>query len=148
MRYFAKIDDEDILYDGNINPLKTFSEDGVKIWGNKTMYTGNTPMDRINVVRLMLYMRKLIADACRLLIFEPNDTTLKDQFEDIIKPILTQIKNDRGITNFFVKTSQTIEQIDAHEMSAVIGVKPSPTLEYLDINFQVYPQGVEFEEIQ
>lgn len=148
MRYFAKIDDEDILYDGNINPLKTFSEDGVKIWGNKTMYTGNTPMDRINVVRLMLYMRKLIADACRLLIFEPNDTTLKDQFEGIIKPILTQIKNDRGITNFFVKTSQTIEQIDAHEMSAVIGVKPSPTLEYLEINFQVYPQGVEFEEIQ
>lgn len=146
MHFFAKLEDEDNVYDGRINPLKTFSEDGVKVWGNKTMYTGDTPMNRVNVVRLMLYMRSLISKAATKLIFDPNDTTLKDDFEKIVNPILSQIKQDRGITAYKIKTSQTPEQMDAHELSCTIWVKPTPTLEYIEINFVVTPQGVEFED--
>lgn len=146
LRYFTKIEDEDNVYNGRINPLKTFSEDGIKIWGNKTMYTGNTPMNRINVVRLMLYMKKLIQKASLKLIFDINDTTLADEFQSILNPILTQIKNDRGITTFRLNVSQTIEQLDAHELSATLWVKPSPVLEYIEINFVVTPQGVTFDE--
>jgi hypothetical protein len=147
MHFFAKLEDEDTVYDGYINPLKTFSRDGVKIWGNKTMYTGNTPMNRVNVVRLMLYMRKLIIESVRGLIFEPNDTTLKSEFESIVNPILAQIKKDRGITDFRLEVSQTPEQMDAHELSAVLYVKPTPTLEYIEINFVVTPQGVSFDSL-
>lgn len=146
MHFFAKLEDEDNVYDGRINPIKTFSEDGVKVWGNKTMYTGDTPMNRINVVRLVLYMRNLINKAGRKLIFDPNDTTLKDDFEKILKPILSQIKKDRGITDYRLKTSQTPEQMDAHELSADLWIKPTPTLEYIEINFIVTPQGVQFED--
>ena len=145
LHFFAKLEDEDEVYDGRINPLKTFSQDGVKVWGNKTMYSADTPMNRINVVRLVLYLRKLVSESCRGLIFDPNDVSLKDEFESIVKPILSQIKKDRGITDFRLKVSQTPEQMDAHEMSATIWIKPTPTLEYLEINFVVTPQGVSFE---
>jgi hypothetical protein len=147
MHFFAKLEDEDTLYDGRINPLKTYSRDGVKIWGNKTMYTTETPMDRINVVRLMLYMRKLIIESTRGLLFEPNDVTLKAEFESIVNPILAQIKKDRGITDFKLEVSQTPEQMDAHELSATLYIKPTPVLEYIEINFVVTPQGVSFDSI-
>ena len=147
MHFFTKLEDEDNVYDGRINPLKTFSEDGVKIWGNKTMYSGDTPMNRINVVRLMLYMRKLIIKASMKLIFDPNDATLKEQFEGIVNPILAQIKQDRGITAYRLQVSQTLEQMDAHEISCSLFVKPTPTLEYISINFIVTPQGVDFDDI-
>ena len=145
-RIFTKLDDENVIYDGRINPVKTFSADGVKIWGNKTLYSGDTPMNRINTVRLVLYMRKLISESIHSLIFEPNDTTLKNQFEGIVKPILTQIKNDRGITDFRLIVSQTPEQMDAHEISAQIHIKPTPTLEYIELDFVVTPQGVQWDE--
>ena len=145
-RIYTKIEDEDTVYDGRINPVKTFSVDGVKIWGNKTLYSQETPMNRINTVRLVLYMRKLIIEASRILIFEPNDITLKNQFDGIIRPILNQIKADRGITDFKLQISQTAEQMDAHEISASIYIKPSPSLEYIELDFVVTPQGVQWDE--
>jgi len=147
MHFFAKLEDEDNVYDGRINPLKTFSKDGVKVWGNKTMYGNDTPMNRINTVRLVLYMKKLITEATRSLIFEPNDTTLVKEFDSIVRPILQQIKTDRGITDFKLTESQTVEQMDAHEMSASIFIKPTPTLEYIELNFVVAPQGVSFDDL-
>lgn len=147
MHFFAKLEDEDNVYDERINPLKTFSQDGVKIWGNKTMYTGDTLMNRINVVRLMLYLNKLINKACRGLVFEQNDVTLKDEFDSIVNPILSQIKKDRGITDFKLQSSQTPEQMDAHEITAALWIKPTPTLEYIEINMIVTPQGVSFTNL-
>jgi phage tail sheath protein FI len=145
-RIFTKLSDENTIYDGRINPVKTFSVDGVKIWGNKTLYTGDTPMNRINTVRLVLYMRKLISQSITSLIFEPNDTTLKAQFEGIVNPILQQIKDDRGITDFRLVVSQTPEQMDEHEISAQLWIKPTPTLEYIELDFIVTPQGVDWNE--
>jgi hypothetical protein len=147
MHFFAKLEDEDTLYDANINPLKTFSEDGVKVWGNKTMTQRDSPLNRINTVRLMLYLRKLVVAASRKLVFEPNDTTLKTQLEGIINPILAQIKSDRGLTDYRVVVSQTTEQMDAHEVSASIYVKATPSMEYLEISFVATPQGVSFDDI-
>lgn len=149
MHFFAKLEDRDNVYDGRINSLISFSGDGVRIWGNKTMYKceETNPMNRINTVRLVLYMKKILTKATRGLIFEPNDTTLKDEFESIVKPILNQIKTDRGITDYRLNTSQTPEQMDAHEMSGKIFIKPTPTLEYLELSFVVTPQGISFDEI-
>jgi hypothetical protein len=147
MHFFAKLEDEDTLYDNRINPLKTFSEDGVKVWGNKTMYTGDTPMNRVNVVRLMLYMRTLISKAARQMIFDPQDDMLATEFDGMLRPILNQIKSDRGIHDYRLKVSQTPEQIDAHEISANILIKPVAALEYIEINFTVTPYGVSFDDM-
>ena len=144
--FFAKLEDEDNVYENRINPIKTFSKDGVKVWGEKTLYTGDTPMNRINTVRLVLYLRKLINESCRRLIFEPNDTTLKDEFRSIVEPILQNIKVERGIVDFRLNISQTVEEMDAHEMNCKLWVKPTPTLEYIGITFMVSPLGVDFDE--
>ena len=144
--FFAKLEDEDNVYENRINPIKTFSKDGVKVWGEKTLYTGDTPMNRINTVRLVLYLRKLINESCRRLIFEPNDTTLKDEFRSIVEPILQNIKVERGIVDFRLDISQTLEEMDAHEMNCKLWVKPTPPLEYIGIAFMVSPLGVDFDE--
>ncbi len=146
LHFYPKLEDRDNVYDNRINALISFGKDGVKVWGNKTLYVceDTNPMNRINSVRLMLYMRKLLIEATRGLIFEPNDSTLKEEFEGIIKPILSQIKADRGITDFRLETSQTKEQMDMHEMSGKVWVKPTPDLEYIELEFIVTPQGIEF----
>lgn len=145
-RIRTKLEDEDTVYDGLINPVKSFATDGVKIWGNKTMYSQDTPMNRINAVRMVLYLRKLIKEASRVLIFDQNDETLKTEWEKILKSILNDIKADRGITDYRLSVSQTAEQMDAHEISCRLFVKPTPTLEYLEVDFVVTPQSVDFEE--
>ena len=147
LHFPAKLEDRDNVYDNRINALISFSKDGVKIWGNKTLYIceETDPLNRINAVRLVLYMRKLLIEATRGLIFEPNDVTLKEEFEGIVRPILSQIKTDRGITDYRLETSQTKEQMDMHELSAKLWIKPTPTLEYIEIEFVVTPQGVEFD---
>ena len=147
MHFFAKQDDEDVLYEGLINPLKTFANEGVKVWGNKTMYTADTPMNRVNTVRLVLYMRTLITKAANKLLFDQNDTVLKNQLEDIINPILTQIKAGRGIYKYKLVTSQTPEQIDAHEISGKLWIAPTPALEYINLSFIVTPYQVSFDEM-
>lgn len=147
LHFPAKLEDRDNVYDNRINALISFSKDGVKIWGNKTLYIceETDPLNRINAVRLVLYMRKLLIEATRGLIFEPNDVTLKDEFERIVNPILSQIKTDRGITDYKLQTSQTKEQMDMHELSAKLWIKPTPALEYIEIEFVVTPQGIEFD---
>ena len=145
MHFYAKLEDRDNVYDNRINALMTYPE-GVRIWGQKTLYVCDEtdPMNRINCVRLMLYLRKLIIGSAKHLIFDQNDATLREEFEGIIKPILSQIKADRGMTDYKIETSQTKEQMDAHEISAKIWAKPTPTLEYIEIEFVVTPQGVDF----
>ena len=148
LHFPSKLEDRDNVYDNRINPLMKYPE-GVKVWGNKTMYISEetNPMNRINAVRLVLYMRRLIIESTLGLIFEPEDATLKQEFESIVRPILSQIKADRGITDYRLTTSQTPEQMDMHELSGHIWIKPTPALEAIELNFIVTPQGVEFEDI-
>lgn len=141
------LDDEDTLYENRINPVKSFSKDGVKIWGNKTLYDNeDSPLNRINVRRLMIRIKKLIVEASRALIFEQYDETLEKQFRSIVEPILKDVQSNRGITDFKVITEVTAETMDQHILPAVIKVKPTPALEWLSISFVVYPQSVDFDE--
>ena len=141
------LDDEDVLYENRINPVKSFAQDGVKIWGNKTLYDNETsPLNRINVRRLMIRIKKLITNAAQALIFEQYDSTLEKQFRSLVEPILADAKSNRGITDYRVITEVTAETMDQHILPAKILVKPTPSLEYISISFVVYPQSVEFDE--
>ena len=144
--FITKLEDEDTLYSGMINPIKTFAVDGVKIWGQKTMYSEDTPLNRINVRRLMLRVKKLITGACRRLIFEQNDATVKAQFEGLVKPILDDIKAKRGIYDYRLEVNDSAEARDRMELPAVIYIKPTKALEYIDLTFVIMPESAKFDE--
>jgi len=144
--FITKLEDEDALYEGMINPIKTFATDGVKIWGQKTMYSADTPLNRINVRRLMLRVKKLITGACRRLIFEQNDATVKAQFEGLVKPILDDIKSKRGIYDYRLEVNDSAEARDRLELPAIIYIKPTKALEYIDLSFVIMPESVAFNE--
>ena len=144
--YKTTLSDEDALYSGRINPVKSFSKDGVKIWGNKTIYTKDSPLNRINVRRLMIRVKKLITDAAKNLIFEQYDDTLEKQFRGLIEPILSDVRSNRGIYDYRVVTEVTEETRDQHILPAKVLIKPTPALEYISISFVVYPESVSFEE--
>ena len=140
------LSEEDDLYNGRVNPVKSFSKDGVKIWGNKTIYTKDSPLNRINVRRLMIRVKKLITDAAKNLIFEQYDDTLEKQFRGLIEPILSDVRSNRGIYDYRVVTEVTEETRDQHILPAKVLIKPTPALEYISISFVVYPESVEFSE--
>ena len=144
--YKTTLLDEDTLYENMINPIKTFAVDGVKVWGNKTLYHQETPRNRINVSRLMIRVKKLVSQAARQLIFEQYDVTLEKQFRSVVEPILQDVKANRGIYDYRVVTESTEETRDQHILPAKILIKPTPALEYISISFVVYPESVEFDE--
>jgi hypothetical protein len=81
------------------------------------------------------------------MIYDPQDDMLATEFDGMLRPILNQIKSDRGIHDYRLKVSQTPEQIDAHEISGNILIKPVAALEYIEINFTVTPYGVSFDDM-
>lgn len=145
--YITKLADEDTLYEGRINPVKTFASDGVKIWGQKNLQVADSQLNRIAVRRLLLRLRKLVAISCIGLIFEPNDATTKNKFLSTVTPIMDNIRANRGISDYKIEVNDTVESRENHELPAKIFFKPYGALEYISIDFIVTPEGVSFEDI-
>ena len=143
--YKTTLADEDDLYENRVNPVKTFAQDGVKIWGNKTAYDVDSPLNRINVRRLMIRVKKLVTNAAKHLIFTQYDNTLEQQFRGLVDPILADVKANRGISDYRIMTEVTPETRDQHILPAKILIKPTPSLEYISISFVVYPESVSFD---
>lgn len=144
-----KKQDRDTLYQGRVNPIATFIQEGVVVWGQKTLQSKPSALDRINVRRLLLQVRRLVAAASQALVFEQNDQTLRDQFLAKVEPILLQIKNQRGLTAFKVvmdESNNTNETIDRNTLVGKIQLKPTRTAEFIDLTFQVLPTGANFED--
>jgi len=145
--FITKIGDEDVLYDGRINPIKTFAQDGPKIWGQKNLQINESQLNRIAVRRLLLRMRKLIAISCIGLIFEPNDPTTKQSFLSTVTPIMDSIRSNRGISDYRIEINDTIESRERRELPVKIYFKPYNALEYIVIDFVLTPEGVSFDDI-
>jgi hypothetical protein len=145
--FITKLADEDTLYEGRINPVKTFATDGVKIWGQKNLQIRESQLNRIAVRRLLLRMRKLIAIACRSLIFEPNDPVTKNMFLTAVTPIMDNIMSNRGISDYRIEVNDSVEARDRRELPAKIYFKPYNALEYVVLDFILTPEGVSFDNI-
>lgn len=145
--FITKLADEDVLYDGRINPIKTFAQDGPKIWGQKNLQINESQLNRIAVRRLLLRMRKLIAISCIGLIFEPNDATVKQSFISTVTPIMDSIRSNRGISDYRIEINDTIESRERRELPVKIYFKPYNALEYITIDFILTPEGVSFDDI-
>ena len=139
--------DRDTLYQGRINPIATFSDVGTVIWGNKTLQISDTALNRINVRRLLLQARKLISAVAVRLLFEQNDSRVRQDFLDAVNPILDAIRRDRGLYDFRVTVSNNPEDLDKNQMVGKIYLKPTKALEFIDIEFFITPTGASFENI-
>ena len=140
-------EDRDVLYQGRINPIATFSDVGTVIWGNKTLQVRESALDRINVRRLLLQARKLISAVSVRLLFEQNDDKVRQDFLDAVNPILDAIRRDRGIYDFRVTVSSDAADLDRNQMTGSIYIKPTKSLEFIDITFYITPAGASFENI-
>ena len=141
------LDERDELYKNRINPIATFSDTGTIIWGNKTLQVRESALDRINVRRLLLRARKLISAVAVRLLFEQNDEQVRQEFLRLVNPILDSIKKERGLYEFKVTVSSDPEDIDANTLRGKIYIKPTRSLEFIDVEFVITPTGASFENI-
>lgn len=142
----------DLLYgDGNaVNPIARFPKDGIVVWGQRTLQRAPTALDRVNVRRLMLYLRKVISSASRYLVFEPNDEKTWILFGQLVVPFLNDLRQRRGLYDFRVKCDEdtnTPEVIDRNEMHAQIFLKPVKAAEFIQIDLVITSTGANFDEV-
>jgi hypothetical protein len=137
----------DILYENRINPIATFASDGIKIWGNKTLQVKETALNRINVRRLLLQARKLVSAVGIRLLFEQNDTIVRNQFLSQVNPILDNIRSQRGLTDFRVVLSNDPEDFDKNQLVGQIFLKPTRALEFIQVEFVIMNTGASFNNI-
>lgn len=140
-------DERDSLYKNRINPIATYADTGTVIWGNKTLQEKESALDRISVRRLLLRTRKLISSVAVRLLFEQNDEQVRNEFLRLVNPILESIKKERGIYEFKVSVSNSPEDIDANILRGIIYIKPTRSLEFIQIEFGITPTGASFENI-
>lgn len=139
--------DRDTLYPGRINPIATFRGVGPVIWGNRNLQIRDSVLDRLNIRRLLLQTRKLISAVGLRLLFQPNDQQVRNDFLNLVNPILDGIRRERGLTDFRVKLSNAPEDIDNNELNGTIYLKPTSALEYINIQFVITPQGASFDNV-
>ena len=137
----------DVLYDGRVNPVATFTSDGIRIWGNKTLQIKDTALNRINVRRLLLQARKLISAVGIKLLFEQNDSVVRNQFLSQVNPILENIRANRGLTDFRVVLSNDPEDYDKNQLTGQIFLKPTRALEFIQVEFVIMNTGASFDNM-
>ena len=134
----------DDLYAANINPIATFPAEGIVIWGQKTLQVTPSALDRVNVRRLMIYVKKEISRMASRLLFEQNvrDTWIK--FTGMTDPFLASVRSRFGLTDFKVildETTTTPDLVDRNILYAKILLKPARSIEYIAIDFVISNTG-------
>ena len=141
--------ERDLLYgSGNaVNPIVKFPQDGITVWGQRTLQRSSTALDRVNVRMLMLYVKKNLVTLLRNYVFEPNDKALWRQVKSTVNPFLADIQSRRGLTAFNVvcdESNNTPERIDRNELWVSVFLKPTRAVEFIALNLVVLRTGASF----
>jgi hypothetical protein len=147
MRLTSK--DRDNLYAANINPIATFPSEGIVIFGQKTLQISRSALDRINVRRLMIFIKKEISRISNGILFDPNVQTTWDRFTSAVNPFLADVKARFGLTDFRVildSTTTTDELIDRNILYAKIYLKPARAIEFIALDFIITRTGASFDD--
>jgi len=140
----------DTLYASGVNSVVTFPGQGTVLFGDKTLLNKPNAFDRINVRRLFITLEKAIARASQSSLFELNDEFTRAQFVSLITPFLRDVQGRRGITDFKVvcdTTNNTPQVIDSNQFVGDIYIKPSRSVNFIQLNFVAVGTGVEFATI-
>lgn len=149
-KYKLSLEARDTLYAGRINPMADFADSGTAIFGQKTLQVKESALDRINVRRLLLQVKVLIANIAIRLVFEQNDQATIDQFLSKATPILDTIQRERGLQEFRIKmddSNNTPETRDRNELYGEIFLKPTRAVEFIGITFTITPSGASFADV-
>ena len=141
-------EDRDVLYDGRINPIATFPSSGFVIFGQKTLQQAKSALDRVNVRRLLLEVKRLVSGIAKRLLFEQNDAATRSRFVSQVTPLLALIQAQSGIEQFRVvcdDTNNTSLDVEANRMNGRIVIVPTRAVEFISIDFIVTNSGVSFE---
>jgi hypothetical protein len=139
--------DRDNLYEEKVNPIIIFPGQGVVAFGQKTLQAKPSALDRINVRRLLLTVRKYIASTSRYLVFEQNTSTTRNRFLNIVTPYLETIQQKQGLYAFKVimdESNNTPDMIDRNFLKGEIYLQPTKTAEFIQIDFNILPTGATF----
>tara|TARA_B100002019_G_scaffold350_1_gene270 strand:+ start:224 stop:2005 length:1782 start_codon:yes stop_codon:yes gene_type:complete len=137
----------DTLYSANVNPIATFPGRGVVVFGQKTLQVKASALDRVNVRRLLITLKSFITQVSDNLVFEQNTIATRNNFLSQVNPYLESVQQRQGLYAFKVvmnETNNTPDVIDRNELVGAIYLQPTKTAEFIILDFNVLPTGVEF----
>ena len=138
----------DSLYEARINPIANFKTNGgICVWGQKTLQSKASALDRINVRRLLIAVKKFIASSTRYLVFEQNSLQTRSKFLNIVNPYMEQVKANQGLYAFRVimdSSNNTPDVIDQNILYGQIFLQPTRTAEFIVLDFNIQATGASF----
>ena len=150
LRWNPSKTDRDLIYKNAINPVVTFPGQGTILFGDRTGTTKPSAFGSINVRRLFIVLEKAISQAAKYSLFEFNDDFTRAQFRNLVTPYLRDVQSRRGITDFHLvcdETNNTAERIDRNEFWGDIYIKPTRSINFIQLNFVAVRTGVDFTTI-
>jgi len=139
--------ERDELYENKVNPIAAFPGEGIVAFGQKTLQTAASALDRINVRRLLIKVKKYIASTSRYLVFEQNTAITRNKFLNTVNPYMESVQQRQGVYAFKVvmdETNNTPDVIDRNIMAGQIFLQPTKTAEFIVLDFNIMPTGASF----
>ena len=139
--------DRDTLYSAKVNPIATFPGSGISVFGQKTLQTKASALDRVNVRRLLIELKKFIGDQARNLVFEQNTLSTRTRFLAVVNPYLESVVQRQGLYAFRVvmdDTNNTADVVDRNQLVGQILIQPAKTVEFVVLDFTIEPTGATF----
>ena len=139
----------DSLYDANINPIASFVSEGLVVFGQKTLQMTPSALDRINVRRLLIFVKKEISRIASGLLFDQNVPATWARFTGQVVPFLESVKTRLGLTDFKVvldSSTTTPDLVDRNIMYAKIFLKPARAIEFIAVDFVITRSGASFDD--
>lgn len=143
-------DERDELYTNRVNPIAEFQGQGTVVFGQKTLQVAPSALDRVNVRRLLIRVKKFVASTSRFLVFEQNVPATRNRFKNIVNPFLENIQQRQGLFAFRIEMdadNNPPEVIDRNELRGQIFLQPTRTAEFVNVQFNLLPTGAEFENL-
>lgn len=140
--------DRDTLYDARINPIANFADGSFVIFGQKTCQLAQSALDRVNVRRMMLELKRQVVSVADRILFEPNTPATRARFVNSVTPLLATIQSQQGIESFKVvmdDTNNTREDVENNRLNGRIVVVPTRAIEFIAIDFVITNSGVDFQ---
>jgi len=137
----------DTLYNANVNPIATFPGAGISVFGQKTLQKKKSALDRVNVRRLLIDLKKFVGDVSRNLVFEQNTTATRNSFLAQVNPFLESVVQRQGLYAYRVvmdDTNNTADVIDRNQLIGQIYIQTAKTVEFVVLDFTIEPTGATF----
>jgi hypothetical protein len=135
------------LYNAKINPIAAFAGVGTVVYGQKTLQNKSTSLDRVNVRRLLISLKRYIRNVSETLVFEPNTQVTRNKFLNQVNPYLEYVQQKQGLYAFQVimdDTNNTPDVIDRNQLVGAIYLQPTRVAEFIQLDFNILPTGASF----